>query len=275
MKRGKLHLLLVLLLASPSAAFCGGDNFPVGGRSAALGHASVTLTDIWSAHHNQAGLGWLETPAAGIFYENKFGVRENSVRGGLAAIPTKQGTFALSINAYGFELYSQNKIGLGYGRKLGENISAGVQINYHSLRIGENYGSATAFSAELGVQAKLNDNITLAAHLYNPNRAKLADFNDERIPTIFRLGMRYDFSEKVLAAIEVEKDIDFKPSFKAGLEYHVVEYLYLRAGISTNPALSSFGFGLKFQQFQLDFAASMHNTLGFSPQLSLQYNFGK
>lgn len=149
-----------------------------------------------------------------------------------------------------------------------------MQLNYHTVRIGDGYGSTSAVSVEAGVLAQLSDELWLGAHVYNPNRAKLAEFNDERLPSIFRLGLRYDFSEKVLAALEVEKDVDFDPVMKAGVEYHVVEYLYLRAGIATNPQQSTFGFGLVLKQFKLDVATGLHSQLGYSPQVSLLYQFG-
>ena len=255
----------------PSFVFGGRDNYAIGGRSAGLANASVTFSDLWALHHNQAGLASIKTPRGGFFYESRFTLADLSIRGAAIAIPTNTGTFGISASAFGSELYGEGKYGVAYGRQLGPRINAGVQLNYHSFRIGEGYGNTNAFSVEIGIQSKLTDKLWLGAHVFNPNRAKVADFNDERIPSIFRFGLRYDFSEKVLAAVELEKDIDFDAVVKVGLEYHVVEYLYLRAGIATNPQLSTFGFGLQLQQFKLDVATSIHSTLGYSPQISLMY----
>jgi len=273
--RALFSFLLCGIFLIPSGVFAGGDNHPIGGRSAGLAHASVTLADLWSVHHNQAGLALLEHSSAGFFYENRFLLSDLSLRGGAVAIPTKSGTFGLSAAAFGFELYGEGKYGLAYGRKLGSRINMGLQLNYHSLRIGEGYGNANAISVELGVLAQLTDEIWIGAHVYNPNRAQLADFDDERLPTALSLGLRYDFSEKVFTALEIEKDIDFDPVVKVGLEYHEVEYLYLRAGIATNPQQSTFGFGLQLSNFKLDVATSIHSQLGYSPQFSLLYQFGQ
>jgi hypothetical protein len=60
-----------------------------------MGNASVSLYDVWSAHHNQAGLGFVRTISAGVNYENRFMVKEISTRGGALAIPVKAGTFGL------------------------------------------------------------------------------------------------------------------------------------------------------------------------------------
>ena len=47
--------LLLLFICFPTLLFAGNDNIHFGGRSAGMGHASVTLSDVWSSHHNQAG----------------------------------------------------------------------------------------------------------------------------------------------------------------------------------------------------------------------------
>ncbi len=148
-------------------------------------------------------------------------------------------------------------------------------MNYLTTRIGENYGNTSALAVEAGLQAQLSKELSIGAHIYNPNRAKVAAFNDERIPTIMRIGLNYTFSEKVFVVAETQKDIDYPANFKAGVEYRVVEVLYLRAGVSTGPVLNTFGFGLNLKQFRLDIASSYHSVLGYSPHVSLTYNVSK
>jgi hypothetical protein len=121
----------------------------------------------------------------------------------------------------------------------------------------------------------LTDKIMLAAHLFNPTRTALNEFNKEKIPTIMRLGMNYIFSKQVLATIEAEKDIDMKPIFRMGLEYKTSSKFYLRGGIGTQPTLGSFGFGLNTGVIKLDVAASYHQVLGFTPDLSFSYQIKK
>jgi hypothetical protein len=81
----------------------------------------------------------------------------------------------------------------------------------------------------------------------------------------------YKFSEKVLVSVEDEKQVDAVNVVRVGVDYRIAEPLYLRGGFATNPALTSFGFGLHFGQFMFDTSASFHEVLGFTPQISLQY----
>jgi hypothetical protein len=250
------------------------DNYELGARAGGVANASVTFADVWSAYHNQAGLGMLKNISAGAYIENRFLISDLSLKGFAVAVPSsKLGTFALSWTMYGGSLYNEKKLGIGYGKKLSDKFSVGIQLDYLSTNIAEDYGSRNAFAVELGILAEPIKNLKLAAHVFNPNRAKAAEYADERIPVILKFGASYQFSEKILFSAEEEKDIDQDGIFKAGLEYHVMEVLYLRAGIASNPTLSSFGFGLKFSEFTIDMATSWYQDLGFSPQFSLAYTF--
>lgn len=270
------YFYLSLVLIHLKHVYAGGENFPVGGRSAGLAHTSVTLNDVWSAHNNQAGLALIKNPVAGIYYENRYLVREMGLSSVAAALPVnKTGTFALSYYRFGSSLFYDSKIGLGYGMKLGEKINAGVQLNHHTIGFGDIYGKRSTVSAELGILAQLTNELSIGAHVYNINRARINNNPNEYLVSYIRLGLNYKFSEQVFAVIEVQKDISNKPVFKAATEYKPGEVLYIRAGISNNPLFNAFGFGLDLKAFKIDIAANYHQQLGFSPQISIVYEFIK
>lgn len=251
------------------------SNTHFGGRSAGMAHASVTLSDVWSSHHNQAGLAWLEIPSVGVYYQNKFTVSQLSNLGLAYAHPLKKGTIGVQWSNFGYSLYQENKIGLAYALQLSDKLSGGIQLDYLSTRLGGIYGSKSALAAEVGLLAKLTSKLSIGAHIYNPTRTKLNDYNNEAIATIMRLGIDYRFSEKVLLVVETEKDVDHIAMLKTGIEYKANDNFFFRGGIATGPTLGSFGFGLNMEQYKLDIAASYHQTLGFSPELSFVYQFKK
>jgi hypothetical protein len=265
------HYLYIVLSFISFIAVAGNNNHPIGARSASMAGSSVTLSDVWSAHHNQAGLAYLNGFTAGAYFENRFAVKELSTKGAAFAMPYKNGAFGLSITQFGFSLYNENKIGLAYAQKFGDVFSAAVQLDYLSTFIAEGYGQSHAVAAEVGVMANLTKDLKIGAHIFNPTRAKLADYNNERTPTIFRLGLNYRFSKKVFVTAETEKSTYFKPIIKGGIEYQFNDYLYLRAGLSNNPNVIAFGFGLHLKNFQLDIGTSQHAVLGYSPQIGLTY----
>ncbi len=265
----------VLLLSIGSLLSFAQTNLHFGGRSAGLAHASVMLSDVWSTHHNQAGLAWLNNPTAGVYYQNKFTISELSNLGLAYAHPLKTGTLAIQWSNFGYDLYQENKVGLAYALQLSEKFSGGIQIDYLSTRLGGVYGSKKALAGEAGLQAKLTKKLTIGAHIYNPTRTQLNEYNNEAIPTIMRLGLGYQLSNKVTVLVETEKDVDHRAALKTAIDYNANEKLFFRGGVSTGPTLGAFGFGLNMEQYQLDIAATYHQTLGFSPELSFNYQFKK
>ena len=268
--------LFSFLFCSISLAINGGnDNLPIGARSSALANTSLTLVDVWSAHHNQAGLGFISKASAGVSYENRFQLAETGLSSAVIALPLKnnKGTFGLSVRKFGYSQYNESKIGLGFGRSFGDHLSIGMQLNYQSIQIGDIYGNKSAFTVEVGAMYKLSPELTIAAHIYNPSRSKITEFDQDRLPAIMRLGMRYQFSKRVFLAVETEKDTYNKAVLRCGMEYFVGDILFLRAGVASQPLSNSFGFGLKLNKFQVDMAGNFHPVLGISPQLSLTYQF--
>lgn len=271
----KLYSLLLAIIIY-TGAFSAGDNFMSGSRQASMSNSAVTLSDIWSSYHNQAGLAKLNKMTLGINYNSDFSLSDLANKSLAFATPLSFGTLGINVSHYGFSEYSETKIGLAYAKMLGERISMGIQLDYLNINLPETYGNRGVAVGEIGILAEPIDHLFIGAHVYNINRAKLADYNDERIPTIFRVGMGYEFSDKALITIETEQNIDEKIIGRAGFEYWVVDNVCIRGGGSTNPiSRYSLGVGFNMKGFEADFAFSHHAQLGISPHLSLIYSFGK
>lgn len=271
----KKYVFTLILFSSYLNSFSSNEITPQGARSSGLSGSSVTLFDVWSVFNNQAGLARVNSISAGLYYENRFLVKSLSAGSFAFALPTNNGTFGLSVYSFGTLGYRESKYGLAYGRSLGEKLNVGLQINYLSTVLPENYGKFSGVNAELGLQAKITDDLIIGAHIYNLNRMKLPTLDEkiiEYVPTIFKLGLQYRISEKTIIASEVSKDIENKIIFRAGTEYSPNDILYLRIGIATNPSSYSFGFGYKMKSISLDISAAYHQILGFTPQIGFNWN---
>ncbi|MEO5569828.1 MAG: hypothetical protein ABIT08_16375 [Bacteroidia bacterium] len=265
--------IYLALISSSFSSFAGNESIQAGGRSAALAGASVTYADVWAAFHNQAGLAYITKFSAGAFNENSFLLSELSTRGIAVALPLKDlGVFGVSMSYFGYNLYNEKKVGLAYAKSFGDNISASIQLDYFGTFISEGYGSNSAIAVEAGFRAQILPKLFLGAHVFNPTRSSLADYDDEKIPTVLKGGLSYLFSDKVTVSIESEKNMDADNIFKTGIEYHIVKILYIRGGVSTNPTKTAFGFGFDFESLKFDIAASYHQQLGYTPNVSLTYS---
>lgn len=268
----KKLVLLFLAIVPLVRLTAGNEPAAAGGRAEGVAGATVTYSDIWAAFHNQAGLANIKTFTAGAFNQTPFLLSELSTRGVAVALPVNElGVFALSVNYYGYNLYNEKKIGLAYAKSFGDKISFGLQLDYLGTSISEGYGSSSVLMVEAGVRAQVLPKLFLGVHVFNPTRAKLADYDNEKVSTVLKAGLAYLFSDKVTVSMEAEKNV-FEPNiFKAGVEYHIVKMLYLRGGIASNPAKTAFGFGLEFDSFKFDVGASYHQQLGYTPNVSLTY----
>ncbi|WP_157541529.1 hypothetical protein [Hymenobacter aerophilus] len=294
----KIYLLVVLLTGLPLISRAQGL---WGARSAALGQVgSVLEADGWAGAANAAALGQLSRPTVGVGAENRYLLPTlNTVSlvvavplgyrsaGAPAAAPVagvaatiagaeapRYGTVGVTAQRFGGTLYSEQRLGLGYGYQLGTvRVGARVEVLQTSI---QGLGSRRAVAASLGGQADIIPRkLTFGATLYNLNQARLAEYQDERVPTVLRAGLAWRPAEKVLLLVETEKDVEQDADFKAGLEYQPLPALALRAGLSTLTSQLTGGLGLRTGAFRIDYAAGWHETLGLSQQLSAAYVWEK
>ena len=259
-------IILAALLASAVTAGAQDGNFE------AMANASVMQNGLWSVNNNQAGLADLQRFAVGINYQNRFQLAETSTKSVAAALHTRTGNFALSFNRFGYSEYSENSFGLAYARQFGERVSAGLQFDYLNINQPSAYGSNGVFLFEVGLQAKPIDNMQVGVHVFNPTKAKMAEYEDERVNTSFRFGVNYFFSQIVQLAAEVEKTMQTDLRCKVGIEYQIINNLYLRTGFRSKPNEFCFGAGYTFKGLTFDFAFSTHQYLPMSTQVSLKYS---
>lgn len=265
--------LFLFLWCLPLACLAGNENFSIGGRATGMGNTGLCLSDVWAVRYNQGALAELKQMSVGVSYESRFLTKSLGIQSFALGIPTKRGAFGLNYTGFGDNLYRESKIGLAYGMKLSEKFNLGVRINYHALRLGNNYGKADNLTFEVGLLAKPTKKIQLGFHLFNPSQTKLNDYQNEIIPVVMNLGMSYQFSDKLRTNLELEKDIEQPYSIKMGLEYTPSEVLYVRAGITTNPTMPTIGFGFNKNNFKIDFSSSFHPALGITPALGMTYQF--
>ena len=240
-------------------------------KSNALGGVGLTETSVWNNFTNQAGLAEINQMSIGAGTENSFGIKELSTHTAVFALPVNGGVFGLNIAYTGFELYNESKIGLAFAKKLSDGFNIGVQIDYLGVYVDESTNNRNNFTFEIGAQKKLMQKLTLGAHIFNPIEVKLNE--DENIPSIFKLGLRYDANTKVAIFTEGELESEKNAKLKLGLEYKIIKQLQLRTGFSTNPAKNSFGIGYTLNKIQLDIAVNRHQLLGYSPQFSVSSTF--
>jgi hypothetical protein len=270
----KIRLFLLLsLLSIPWQLSASGDPQPAGGRGAGLANAAVTLTDQWALFTNAAGIAGNTAIHTLFAYDNRFGVAGMQSLAAGVLYPTRYGNWGACISRLGDALYSESLAGLAYGHQI-SNVRLGLKVNYLQVHISD-LGTRGNLVMEFGGIADILPQLSFGAHVYNFNQARLADYQDERIPTVMKAGLAYKPFSKLMLVLETEKDVDFPARVKAGLEYEIVKNFRLRTGIGTRPFTNHFGFGLSPKNLSFDYAFRTHPALGYSHHLSLAYRIEK
>ncbi len=263
-------LTIFLLLTCFQNIVCAQYYQTLGTRASAMGNTSTAANDLWSAVNNQAGLANIQKPEAGIYYCASALTKELSTKAICAAFPFKPGVLSISYTYSGYSLYNIQKTGITYSMSFGEKIRTGLSLDYLQTKFGNNYGKKGNTTFEFGIQADVTDDVTIAAWTFNPIMIKFDDYNEEKIPGVLRFGMLWKISDSFILIIETEKNTNIRPLiFRGGIEYSLNNRFLFRIGTSSHSDIFTFGTGIQLNVITIGISAKMHQTLGFSPQISL------
>lgn len=274
MKIGEIKYVAIILLFATtfSQVKAGNYNFYGGARSAGLSN-SVIMSPRLSLIQNQASLGWIDSAGVSIYNMFRPNLPELSVFGAHGSIPFLGGGMGLQIQRFGYNVYNENKIGLGYGKQLGEHFSAGVQFNYMYTHLTGPYESYHSIVAEAGVQAQFGEKWMFGIHVFNPTLSKTGDDENETPETILRAGAGVKVTDEFLITAEAEKHIDKPINFRMGVDYQFDFGLNFQAGFQTEPSQFSAGAGYIFRQFAVQVAVTSNKYLEPGTHFSLVYQF--
>jgi hypothetical protein len=242
-----------------------------GARQIALAHSDVALSnDVFALFNNPSGLAQLNSREIGFFYSpSPFGIKE--LANGYFAYnePTTLGSFSIGAMTYGFELYRENRFIIGYSKNITENIFFGLSTFYHSVNI-ERYGNEGIFNISFGGIFHVNNNFLLGFSLHNPLRLFNTKFE---LPLIYNYGITYKPFKNTSLNFAIIKEINFPFSLRFGIEYPIIEFLFLRIGVQNSPSLYNGGIGINYSFLKLNYAVSSHQELGLTHQFGLIISF--
>ena len=268
----KIIFIVALLYAAP--LFAQFDFPPMGGRSAALGGASVTLDDGMSAMSGNALLALADKATVGL------GVRQEFLTKGMGyamlggVVPTGFGAASASLVYFGSSEYNEQDMSLAYAMPIGKVAAFGAALHYlHSGTSDPYYDPVNKMTFSLSLGFSPSDDLQIGFKTFNPIAVASDVPEGQRVPTLFCLGVSYRLIDDLLSVAEVEKRLDQQVALRFGLEYVFRDSYFFRVGVNTFPVVYSFGFGLDLNGIGVDIAAQIHNVLGLTPQMSLNYSF--
>jgi hypothetical protein len=236
-----------------------------------LGAYSANHADAFSFIANQACLARIQNITAGVYAERRFLLNELNHFTTVAVVPSRSGNFGLKTGYAGFTEYNETQIGIAYGRNLGSKLDIGVQFNYNGIRI-SNYGTASAISTEAGVVFHLSEKLHTGFHVSNPVGGKFGKDQNEKLASVYALGIGFEASKKFFISTAIEKEENQAVNVNAGFQYKLIKQLLVRAGISSATSSVWGGVGLSFNSFRIDVTTGYHPQLGITPGVLLLFN---
>ncbi len=241
----------------------------MGARQAGMGHASSTSKDEWALFNNIGALGKIQQPSAAFAYEAVPALDGANRMAAVYNLPLHWASIGLGAFRFGDAIYSEQIISLGIGNQFGIT-SLGIKLNYIQYRA-EGFGVQNTMSIDFGGITQLTDQISIGAYINNLTLSSLQTRDGDNLPTRLVVGIGLKPSEKVFVTIELEKDVDYKPTWRTGLEYSVYKNLFFRTGYSVNPQAGFFGLGFHKSKLKIDYAIRFGQLSGAAHQASATY----
>lgn len=242
----------------------------MGARAAALGYASSTLGDEWSLFNNIGGTAMIDKSSVSFAYASNPNL-PGANHGALALnAPLKSGCLGTGFFRFGDEIYNEQIITTGYSNQFGL-ASLGLTANYIQYRA-EGFGTKTAVGINFGGVAKITNQFIVGAHITNLNQPRFSD-SKEHIPSKMVAGVQFKPQENLSILSEIEKDLRYKPTLKAAMEYGFLKKFTFRTGFNLNPYAASGGIGFRSHRFKFDYAINYTQFIRTQFQISTSYQF--
>jgi len=278
-------LIICVLIVVPTIA---GDTYistasifelGVSARTIGLGGAFIGVADDEAAiFYNPAGLASLSETKFSSLYVRPFGAYSY---GAVGVSEHGWGTYLLVLdsdtleerdlygNVTGSFRYTSGGLLFGFGKRIGSNLSCGLQVKGYRLFSPTNASGLCVSPSILYRQGALTSGIiwrnALSMGIY------YADGHTEPWIRDIAVGLSYkykdttyciDFTENLITRGEIA-------CVRMGCEYAGCKPFVFRVG--TNRDWSSLGFSFHWENLQLDFAYLLHYALADSYMISLSY----
>ncbi len=243
----------------------------VGAREMAMGQAVTALASQWSVFGNPAMMD-REKGTVSFFGVRYYGFSEITDMAVSITYPVRAGTFGGGAYRYGDELFSENRLRLGYKNAF-QGFHYGLVINYNHIVQGGGYGSLTALGIDVGLAARIAEGFLVGAKATNINQPSYGSYNtiSEEPPRELSIGLTYRLSELALFSSDIVKDVRFPLSYRGGVEVKVFGNLKGRIGVTAGPLTYAAGFGYRAENWEVNVAVQQHENpvLGLSPGFDL------
>lgn len=156
--------------------------------------------------------------------------------------------------------------GLAYGRRLADQLGAGILFNYQSAKVPA-LAAEKLLTIDGGLLMQLTPALLTGIRVSKP----VLGPPDNRPGTSFHAGLGYTLSDRFVVAAIASKIPERAASLQLAADYQFADRLSASLGYLSGNASWFFGTAMGFTGFQLEASAQVHPYLGISPVLSILF----
>jgi hypothetical protein len=182
-------------------------------------------------------------------------------------IPWKPG-IGLSMLQSGTTPLINQQIAINTAVELNE-VKIGVRVKYWHLEFSGN-NLLNAITAGIGIQAELNSQIVAGIYIDNVTQTHIGQ--QESIPVLWYTGIKYQPAPHLTLNIETGYVMEQEWQVKMGVEYIIKNRFVARTGFNASNLESFFGLGFLIEPLEIDYALSIHPSLGITHQGAGSYS---
>lgn len=218
------------------------------------GAYSTNFTDVFSFVSNAASLAAGQQVGAGIYAENKFGLRElNSY-----TAAARTGGVGVVMKYAGDADFNRSQLGLAYGKNLGK-INIGARFNYNITRM-PGYGNESSISLELGSIWKITESFFTGMQI--------------SYPSIWSIGAGYECSKQLFIGTTITKEENKPVNVHASVLYTIADRLLAMLGVNSSTSSPSVSLGWIWKNMRVMMSGNFHPQLGLTKGFGIMF-FGK
>jgi len=245
--------------------------------SPAIALTSVADMHAWTAFNNPAMLGYLENPEFALQVENRYLLTELSTKSIQLALPSGLLNTGISFSHFGYSLYHEMLLGIGFARNFSDKFAMGVQFNYYTAFFSASNSYHGAFLPQIGLSVRLSPDFSVGFNTFNPFQTNLeTEFVVKRLPSLFSIGTEYFFSKDFTWRTQVDKEVSSNYRVALGFEYQLLQNFVFKLGAyGSDYLVPCLGVGFKTGAFVINLNGELHPLLGLNTLAAIKYRFGK
>ena len=147
-------------------------------------------------------------------------------------------------------------------------------LDYGTSVTGIDPGSATAVGVDVSAQVVLHERTRVGFYALNINNPSIGDVDEEELIRRVGAGVSYQPYRGVTTLLDISNELGEDVQFRGGTEFQVTDFLWLRAGLRTQPNIFTAGVGLQRFGVSVDYGFSTGGgTLDATHQFGIRYVF--